>query len=176
MPFFRFSDRKLPSSITFHKHRRRCVGVLHPNHTAPSPSSSLQDGELHLSETADSNLLADLLAGNPQLETVAQPVTAIHTPAAIAPHPRSYEQAITPSGAESSKAELKAAEERAKLLLNLKRQKADKARIRKQMEADRKQVACRKLKSSQSKLTNAGGGANVARYADIGVDLNSGGG
>ena len=65
------------------------------------------------------------------------------------------------------------AKERAAMDAHLRKLKADKARIRKQLEDDRQEAARRQLRASHATERNFG--SRINRFADVGVDLNKGG-
>jgi hypothetical protein len=64
--------------------------------------------------------------------------------------------------------------ERAEVANTLRRMKDEKARIKKQLDDDRREAQGRQMRAS--KRTGPPPGANIQRFADVGVDLNKGGG
>lgn len=75
---------------------------------------------------------------------------------------------------EAARKEAAIAQERAEVKRKLQQMKAEKERIKRQLEADRLEAAGRQARASQACPIRPG--ANIARYSDIGVDLNRGGG
>lgn len=65
------------------------------------------------------------------------------------------------------------AKERAAMEAHLRKVKAEKDRIRKQLEDDRQEAARRQLRASHA--TERSFGSRINRFADVGVDLNKGG-
>ena len=111
-------------------------------------------------------MLLELLAEMDPGVATASPAAPAVTPAAVAP------ATVAPADAKRAAG---IAAERLKIAEQIKADKAERARIRAQMQADRSNTATRELRTSRAQLP-AGGGANINRYGDIGVDLNSGGG
>ncbi len=124
-----------------------------------------QEDLLILPTDADASLLSEMLTGieltAPTQAPKATPAVRTAPTETAAPTASAVGSSVGPAKRakiepHKSSAELKAEKEREALLAKLKAQKAEKARIRAQMAADRQQVATRTLRSSQSRLTNAG--------------------
>jgi len=144
-----------------------------------------------LPETADTNILWDLVNEmDPQPAAQApvapSPVAAAAASraaaaASTAPAPASS-AACAPGGGSSASKRAKVASgeeavlaERQKVLDKIKREKAEKRRIKAQMQADRVNQQHREIRASHAQLPE-GGGTRLNRFSDIGVDLNKGGG
>jgi hypothetical protein len=118
-----------------------------------------------------------------QAATAAQPSSphvngaagAASASAAVAPGPnRSSATGSTRAEQEAHKKAAVLAKERAANEAQMRKLKADKLRIRKQLEADRQEAARRQLRDSHATERNFG--SRINRFADVGVDLNKGGG
>lgn len=140
-----------------------------------------------LPATADTNILWDLvneMDPQPVTEAVApSPVAAAaatRASAGAAPKPA----AAGGSGASSNSASKRVKHassgeeavlaERQRVLDKIKREKAEKNRIKAQMLADRQNQQHREVRASHAQLPQ-GGGTRLNRFSDIGVDLNKGG-
>jgi len=127
--------------------------------------SDIEDGYLVLPGEADHTVFAMF---------VDELVQSLPAPTPVAAQPDRPQAAVASAPAKSAQGmsdkEKEFHESRRKALATAKRASDEKKRIRAQIESDRDQVSKRKLKDSKAKEKKFG--ANVSRYADIGVDLN----
>mmetsp|Transcript_16745 Transcript_16745/g.43458 ORF Transcript_16745/g.43458 Transcript_16745/m.43458 type:complete len:189 (-) Transcript_16745:382-948(-) len=132
-----------------------------------------------VADPADGGFLILPVAVSPQVFEMLLDAAAPPAPAVAAAPP--LPQAASPppavaaaAAAERAKKDAVLAKEKAAVAERLRRAKAEKARIKKQLEADREEAARRRARDSHA--TQRPLGSNVQRYSDIGVDLNKGGG